>query len=178
MSHRSAKQWWWEYLPLMKTLCHGSCFYSSHDGVSKWKHFPHFSPLMRGIHRSPVNSPHKDQWHGALMCSLIWINSWVNSRKAGDLRRHRAHYDVNVMLVLRESKPPVTGRPYPHRVGIMKIWWRQCYGWKWLCSVTFSGRSQNVQPSDVIVPSGASLQTYFICGQGMQKALQFSLFCN
>ena len=26
-----------------------------------------------------------------------WINDWVNSREAGHLRRHRAHYDVNVM---------------------------------------------------------------------------------
>ena len=35
----------------------------------------------------------------ALMFSLIcvWINSSVNNRKAGDLRRHRAHYDVIVM---------------------------------------------------------------------------------
>ena len=49
--------------------------------------------------RSPVNSPHKGQWHGALMFSLIcvWLNGWVNNREAGDLRRCRAHYDVTVM---------------------------------------------------------------------------------
>ena len=37
---------------------------------------------------------------GALMFSLIctWINGWVNNREAGDLRRHRTHYDVIVML--------------------------------------------------------------------------------
>ena len=31
--------------------------------------------------------------------SLIfaWINGWVNNDDAGDLRRHRAHYDVIVM---------------------------------------------------------------------------------
>ena len=32
--------------------------------------------------------------------SSIWArinNGWVNNRKAGDLRRHRAHYDVIVM---------------------------------------------------------------------------------
>ena len=54
---------------------------------------------MRGIHRSPVNSPNKGQWCGALMFSLIcvWINGWVNNREAGDLRRYRAHYDVTVM---------------------------------------------------------------------------------
>ena len=27
-----------------------------------------------------------------------WINGWVNNREAGDLRRHRAHYDVIVMV--------------------------------------------------------------------------------
>ena len=26
-----------------------------------------------------------------------WINVWVNNRKAGDLRRYRAHYDVTVV---------------------------------------------------------------------------------
>ena len=47
----------------------------------------------------PVNSPHKGQWHGALVFSLIaaWINGWVNNREAGDLRRNRGHYDVIVM---------------------------------------------------------------------------------
>ena len=70
-----------------------------HDGVIKWKHFPRYRPFVRGIHLSPVNSPHKGQWRGALMFSLIcaWINAWVNNREAGHLRRHRAHYDVIVM---------------------------------------------------------------------------------
>ena len=56
---------------------------------------------MRGIHRSPVNSPHKGQWRGAFKFSLIyaWINGWVNNRAAGDLRRHRAHYDVIVIQI-------------------------------------------------------------------------------
>ena len=55
---------------------------------------------MWGIYRSPVNSPHKGQWRGALMFSLIcaWINTWVNNCEAGDLRRYRAHYDVIVMI--------------------------------------------------------------------------------
>ena len=43
-------------------------------------------PFVRGIHRSPVNSPHKGQWRGALMFSLIcaWINRWVNDGEDGD----------------------------------------------------------------------------------------------
>ena len=71
----------------------------NHDDVIKWKHFPRNWPFVRGIHRSPVNSPHKGQWRGALMFSLICarINGWVNNREAGDLRRYRAHYDVIVM---------------------------------------------------------------------------------
>ena len=28
---------------------------------------------------------------------LGWINGWINNREAGDMRRHRAHYDVVVM---------------------------------------------------------------------------------
>ena len=73
-----------------------------HDDVIKWKHFPRYWPFVRGIHRSPVNSPHKGQWRGALMFTLICarINSWVNNCEAGDLRGNRAHYDVIVMLAL------------------------------------------------------------------------------
>ena len=71
-----------------------------HDDVIKWKHFPRNWPFVREIHRSPVNFPHKGQWRGALMFSLIyaWINDWVNNREAGDLRRQHGHYDVIVML--------------------------------------------------------------------------------
>ena len=72
-----------------------------HNGdVIKWKHFPRNWPFVRGIRRSPVNSPHKGQWHGPLMCFFficVWINGWVNNREASDLRRYRAHYDVTVM---------------------------------------------------------------------------------
>ena len=67
--------------------------------MTSWKHFGRYWCFVQGIHRSPVNSHHKGQWRGALMFSLIcaWINGWVNNREAGDLRRHRAHYDVIVM---------------------------------------------------------------------------------
>ena len=68
-----------------------------------WRHqMEPFSALPALCARNspvPMNSPHKGQWRGALMFSLIspWINNWVNNRDAGDLRRHRGHYDVNVM---------------------------------------------------------------------------------
>ena len=57
--------------------------------------------LCAGNSPVPENSPHKGQWRGALMFSLIcvWINSWTNNREAGDLRCYCAHYDVIVMVI-------------------------------------------------------------------------------
>ena len=72
------------------------------NDVIKWKHFPCYLPFERGIHRLPVNSPHKGQRLGALVFPLIcaWINGWVNNREAGDLRRHRTHYDVTEIILM------------------------------------------------------------------------------
>ena len=77
--------------------------------VIKWKLFPRYRPFVRGIHRSPVNSPQEGQWHRVLMFSLVCagINGWVNNGEAGDLRRHRAHYDV---IVKSNLKRPDTFR--------------------------------------------------------------------
>ena len=73
---------------------------SVHDDVMKWKHFPRYWLFVRGTHRSPVNFPHKGQWRGALMFSLIcvWINGWVKNCEAGDLRRIRTHHDVQTEM--------------------------------------------------------------------------------
>ena len=64
------------------------------------------------------NSPHKGQWRGALVFSLIcaWINGWVNNREAGDLRCHRGHYDVNVMCY------NMTMKTQSERWGLAKIY--------------------------------------------------------
>ena len=98
-----------------------SAMMDHHDDVIKWKHFPRYWPFARGIHRCPVNSPHKGQQRGALMFTLIctWINGWVNNREAGDLRRHSAHYDVIVMLYRQPREiraigaQPLMSRWYP-----------------------------------------------------------------
>ena len=73
---------------------------SIHNDNFKWEHLPRYWPFVRGIHGSPVNSPHKGQWRGTLMFSLIctWTNCSANKRDAGDLRCHRAHYDVIVII--------------------------------------------------------------------------------
>ena len=97
--------------PKLVLLCHKrhrmawpqTCYDMSglHDDIIK--HLLHYWPFVGGIHRSTVNSPHKGQWRGALMYSLIWAwtNSWVNSRDRGDLRCYRAHYDVIIMVFVR-----------------------------------------------------------------------------
>ena len=75
---------WWLYIPW-------------------WRHqmetFSAWLAICAGNSPVPVTSPHKGQWHGALMFPLIfaWINGWVNNREAGELRRHLGHYDVIVM---------------------------------------------------------------------------------
>ena len=78
-----------------------------HDDVIKWKHFPRHWPFVRGIPLPPVNSPHKGQWRGALMFSVIgaWANDWVNNWNAGDLRHYRAHYDIIVMINASHDHP-------------------------------------------------------------------------
>ena len=83
--------WWWSHPKHLKCpyskpvgrryISHSRSISAvdGHDDVIKWKHFPRYWPFVRGIHRSPVDSPHKDQWRGALMFSLIcaWTNGWA-----------------------------------------------------------------------------------------------------
>ena len=58
--------------------------------ITWWRHQMEtcaaFLALCAGNSPVPVNSPHKGQWRGALMFSLIcaWIYDWVNNREAGD----------------------------------------------------------------------------------------------
>ena len=61
-----------------------------------------------------VNSPHKGQWRGALMFSLIcvWSNGWANNREAGDFRRSCVHCDVIVMITVKKIKAQPTTYAY------------------------------------------------------------------
>ena len=78
---------------------------------------------MRGIHRSPVNSPHIGQWRGALMFSLICarMNDSVNNREAGNLRRHRARYDVTVMSMSTNDIYIYMWQLYSRNVGTLRV---------------------------------------------------------
>ena len=69
--------------PNMQTVCSFTCsiFILIHNGLTWWRHqIATFSSLLALL--PPVNSPHKGQWQGALMFSLIcaWTNSWANNR--------------------------------------------------------------------------------------------------
>ena len=64
-------------------LCMTDGFY---DNVIKWNQFPRYW-LLCG-----ESTP----WRRCLMFSLIC--AWANNRDSGDLRGHRAHYDVTVMV--------------------------------------------------------------------------------
>ena len=66
------------------------------------------------------NSP--VQWRGALVLSLICtrIIGWANNGEAGDLRRHRAHYDVTVLC---NSNPC---NRWQHHRGCMH-WWCEAF---------------------------------------------------
>ena len=105
---------------LNHTLCNkasGQCLYSHHchpkvlsvciDDYQIKKHFPRCWPFMRGIHWSPVDSPHKGQWRGFFYVSLIcaWTKGWANTRDTGDLRRPRAQYDVAAMHEVHTIHP-------------------------------------------------------------------------
>ena len=59
-------------------------FLCKDDDFVKWKHFPRYWPFVRGIHRSPVISPRKGQWCGALVFSFyLRLNKWLSKQSWG-----------------------------------------------------------------------------------------------
>ena len=75
-----------------------------HDDFIKWKHFRVTGHLcgeftgQRWIHLTKASD-------AELSLIWAWMNAWVNNREAGDLRRHRAHYGVTVMVVIALFNP-------------------------------------------------------------------------
>ena len=94
---------------LSNIKCHNVCYPKVFCRIRTkpwWRHqiyLTRYWPFGRGIHRSPVNSPYKGQWCGALVFPSIcaWINGWIINHEADNLRRHRAHYNIIVMSCLR-----------------------------------------------------------------------------
>ena len=111
---------------------------------SWWRHqMEAFSALLAICARnSPVD--------GALMFSLICtrINGWVNNGDAGDLRRHRAHYDVTIMwqpscvymvclwMSLFETTMDIWAQKYVHQddIHVFVFQFPKCDSlWRWKC---------------------------------------------
>ena len=65
-----------------------------------WRHqmdvFPRYWPFVRGIHRLPVIPAQRPVTQSFEVFFHLKYR-WVNNDEAGDLRRHRCHYDVTVM---------------------------------------------------------------------------------
>ena len=107
---------------------------TSHGDIIKQRHFPCYWPFVRGIHQSLVDSPHKGQWHRALMFSLIcaWTNGWANNQDASDLRRLHTNYDVTVMMLywtVWKRHPTVLGNHKRHPIPCLHKWTVGCLLW-------------------------------------------------
>ena len=86
------------FLNMMFVL--GNKYNGKYGDIIKWKQFPHYWPLARGIRLSPVDFSQKGQWRGASMFSLTctWTNHWAYKWDASDLRHYHTHYDITVMM--------------------------------------------------------------------------------
>ena len=77
-----------------------------YDDVIIWKHFPRYCHLVRAIFLGLVDSPHKDSDAELWCCGWnknMRLNKRLSNRDAGDLRRHRAHYDVIVRVLMKKE---------------------------------------------------------------------------
>ena len=76
------------------------------DDVIRKKHFPRSWLFVRRIRRSPwiplTKASEEELLLFSLICTWTWTNGWVNNRDAGDLRRRLAHYNVTVMVCVKE----------------------------------------------------------------------------
>ena len=107
-----------------------------------WRHqMEAFSALLAlCVGNSPVTGEFSSQRPvtRTLMFPLIcaWTNGWVNNRDAGDLRRHRDHYDVTAMTcgslertAIVTSKSTVEWNIFRVRVGLGAGWVGMYFIW-------------------------------------------------
>ena len=89
----------WRHNHGILTDCAGGTEACHHDDVMEWKHFPRYWPFVQGIHRPPVNSPHKGQWRGTLMFSLICVSWcwWFETQSRSSWRHCNARMDFNYL---------------------------------------------------------------------------------
>ena len=110
---------------------------SLHDDVIKWKHFPRYWPFVWGIHRSPVNSPHK---RPVTRSFDVFFDMRLNKRLSKQswgwwfetpLRSWWRYCNVReTMFALHVSWRMVSSKPSNH------------LNQRWLMSVSFSSKYQ------------------------------------
>ena len=85
----SNQQFYWQgnFYAIMMTSSNGNIFRVTCPLCGEFTG-PGEVPAQRPVTRTLVFS---------LICA--WIHDWVNSREAGDLRRHHGHYDVIIMVI-------------------------------------------------------------------------------
>ena len=115
--------WFWCKLGLVLT----KLFHSLHNDVIKWKHFPHYWPFIEECTSHwwiPLTKVSDESFLiFSLMCT--WINNWVNSSEAGDLRHYCAHHEVIVMsLIVTQVECNVKFRTKWQRWSIIILWKR------------------------------------------------------
>ena len=69
-------------------------WFTCHDDVMTWNRFPHYWPFLRGIHRSPVDSPHKGPAIRSFRVYLL-----LQQRSYRWFKKPYALFDVTVMLL-------------------------------------------------------------------------------
>ena len=126
------RQWWRPFKCCMVIRFWIIYILVIHDDVIKWKHFPRYWSFVRGIHRSPVNSPHTGQWRRALMFTLICAR--VNNGEAGDFRCHRVHYDVIVMITITSICRPL----WKHIIQKKRVVMRDQRAWLWRATLDWN----------------------------------------
>ena len=90
-----------------------------------------------GEFTGPRWNPRTKASDAELWCTLMfplicaWMNCWVNNRQPDDLRRHRAHYDVTVMVEDAGYSTPITRQG--HWLWFALVWcvliFSRCMGW-------------------------------------------------
>ena len=82
-----------------------------HD-VIKWKYFPRYWPFVWGIRRSPANSPHKGQWHRALMFSVIC--AWKKKQLPMSKQPWGWRFETPSRSLWRHCNGRMLSQPCPH----------------------------------------------------------------
>ena len=95
----------------------------NHYDVIKWKHVSLYWSFVRGIHRWPMDSPHKGKWSVALMfsqiCPLANRGSFplhINSYRFFNSDRWRNNIEkLSALLVVCERNPTVSHTKQQYR---------------------------------------------------------------